>query len=331
MRFRNIVLFLLIFLVSCGPSLPPGFVFPSNPELLARTSLDIHVHPETPNLIASVEDAMSVVDTIRIQVDFDGVDSLVPQYVIDVAKAVSAQDKTLIVILGVSPNPAINNPETWESEAGVFFSKLITLLKNTPSLGDIVFEIGNEPDYFCAGNQQFSFSDFVFPNCSMTEYLEYLRVVRAHIEPIITIHNLIGDGEWQMMVAATIPWHQSGRIEMNRELLASEHTKGMIFNLHIYDPQYPLLVPLMDVYQTAREQGREVWVTETGSKFRQLNFIRDTYSILSANGLEFGRVIIYAYNDDTLGFSLVRLDTDTPQDSDLMYFMRSREASPDAL
>jgi hypothetical protein len=326
MRWLALILILVIGpLVACGSGsgLDPNFVA-GGTTLPDKDRLGVHVHPSTPNLIASVEDAMSVSDTIRMQIDFQSRDADVPGYVIDVVETVGAADKQLILVLTLSQNMRINNPDRWELETGLFFSKLLTLLKNNPLSRNIVFEIGNEPDLFCAGNQQFNFPDFVFPNCSMDDYIEYVRVVRGILDPQIFIENSLFDGNWQTMLAATIPWHQSPRIEMNTQLLASEHTQNMIFNLHIYDTAFHLTAPLVELYATAKQQGREVWVTETGATERQLKFMKDTYSVMDALGMTFEKIVIYAYNDDTLGFSLVDMTGPAPRDTDLMTMLRER-------
>ncbi len=79
-----------------------------------------------------------------------------------------------------------------------------------------------------------------------------------------------------------------------------------VFSMHVYDEQFEKLFSVANLTDRVAADGVPIWVTETGTEnFNdQLDYFRTVPDVYGEFGIRPDRWTIYAWNDDTLGFSV---------------------------
>ncbi len=152
----------------------------------------------------------------------------------------------------------------------------------------IGWELENEPENFLQWTAQ--------------EYVDWLR----DVAPLV--RNTAGRDQ-KIIAASTRPMVQDfpNTLNYNKDMISAGLLDEVdVFNMHVYTKQYEKLPSVEEVFATAQSRGAEVWVTEVGENelADQLSYFLQVTEVYKRLDMDADRWVIYAWNDDTLGYSV---------------------------
>lgn len=150
------------------------------------------------------------------------------------------------------------------------------------------WELENEPENFLGWTAQ--------------QYVDWVKGVAPDVR------SVMGAGK-KLVAGATRPMVQDypNNLNFNKDMIAAGLLDEVdVFNMHVYTKQYEKVPSVEDVYADARAAGKEVWVTEVGENdlAEQLDYFLQVVEVYRRLGIDPERWILYAWNDDALGYSL---------------------------
>lgn len=162
----------------------------------------------------------------------------------------------------------------------------VSRFANDPKV--IAWELENEPENFLQWTAQ--------------QYVDWVK----DVAPLV--RNTAGRDQ-KLVAAATRPMVQDfpNTLNYNKDMISAGLLDEVdVFNMHVYTKQYEKLPSVEEVFTSAQSRGAEVWVTEVGENelADQLSYFLQVTEVYKRLDMDADRWVIYAWNDDTLGYSV---------------------------
>ncbi len=162
----------------------------------------------------------------------------------------------------------------------------VSRFANDPKV--IAWELENEPENFLSWTAE-----------------QYVDWVKANAPAV----RAAAGRSQKLVAAATRPMVEDypNNLNYNKDMINLGLLDEVdVFNMHVYSKQYEKVPAVQQVVSTAQSHGVEVWVTEVGDNTLadQLSYFLQVTEVYHRLGIDPERWVIYAWNDDSLGYSI---------------------------